>query len=89
MADARTALAREAARRRLETVLFGLVARFERGFGGLWGHGKLPVERTDEEAAWAGLWARVRKDCLDHGHREARGLDAELAGAAPPPADRR
>jgi len=73
------ALARVQGRRRIETVMFGIIARLERAFGSLWAHGK-NGELTADEAAWRQLWAATRKDCLDHGHREARMLETELNG---------
>lgn len=79
MGDPRMALARIQGRRRIETVMFGFIARFERAFGSLWAHGEAG-ELSADEAAWRTLWSAVRKDCLDHGHREARMLETELNG---------
>lgn len=80
-ADAgRRALSRQQARRRMETTMFGIIARFERAFGSLWAHGRPEASLTPEEVVWRQLWTAVRKDCLDHAHREARMLDTELGG---------
>jgi hypothetical protein len=65
--------------RKGRTVIFGLVERFERAFGLLWGHGKPDAACTPEELAWRDAWARLRTDCLDHGHAQLRALDKELA----------
>lgn len=77
---ARRAIARHQARRRLETVMFGFLQRFERAFGALWAHGKPEQGLSEAELEWRRLWAATRKECLDHGHKEGRMLDTELGG---------
>jgi hypothetical protein len=60
------------------TLLFGLVARFEKAFGRLWGHGKADADCSAEELRWRALWKACRGECLDHGHGQLRALEKEL-----------
>lgn len=70
--------ARARARRRLMTLLFGVVSRFEEHVGrDLWGHGLPPDRLTPAQRAWRGVWEACRTACLDFGNAQIRAQDQD------------
>lgn len=64
------------ARRCLMTTAIGAIARFEKAFGLLWGHGK--DELSEDEEQWGDLWEECREEILDHVHEQIRILEDEI-----------
>ena len=64
--------------RKLKTAFVGALARVERFFGAVWGHGKSDARLTPEERAWRAVWDQCRTEILNNGNHQARALEAEF-----------
>lgn len=65
--------------RKTNTSFIGAIARFEKFFGVLWGHGKALHELGDEERYWLSVWSECRNEVLDNGNHQARNIESELS----------
>jgi hypothetical protein len=63
--------------KKFKTTMIGALARFEEGFGDLWGHGKR--ELTSEELEFRKIWEDVRTEVLNNGNNQLRGAQDEIA----------
>jgi hypothetical protein len=64
--------------KKMKTAFVGALARVERAFGALWGHGKSDLRLTPEERAWRAVWDECRTEILNNGNHQARALEAEF-----------
>lgn len=63
---------------KLKTTMIGSLDRFEKIFGGLWGHGKPDSDLTPEEAENKKLWELVRTEVLNNGNNQLRAAMSEV-----------
>lgn len=66
-------------RKKLKTSFIGSIAEFEKFFGALWGHGKLPEELTQQERGFRDLWEECRTEVLDNGNDQIRAVEDEIS----------
>ena len=67
-------------RKKIETTMIGALARFEEGFGRLWGHGS-DKKLSQDEIRNKIIWDNVRESILDHGNLQIRKALSELKGS--------
>lgn len=65
-------------RKKIETTMIGALARFEDGFGDLWGYNT--DNPSQEQIRNRVIWDRVRNEILDHGNNQLRKAIGELKG---------
>lgn len=64
--------------KKFQTSFIGDIARFERFFGRIWGHGKRKEDCTPNELKWLELWTACRSEILDNGNAQIRAIRVEL-----------
>ncbi len=67
---------KEEIRKKILTTTIGSLARFEKYFGYLWGHGK--EELTAEEERMLDYWEEARYEILNLGNQQIRSLDNNI-----------
>lgn len=60
----------------LRTVFIGGLARCEKYFGRVWGHGQ--ESKNENQAKWGEVWQKMREDILDFSNKELRKLLKKL-----------
>lgn len=65
-------------RKKIETTMIGALARFEDGFGDIWGYDT--DNPSQEQIRNRIIWDRIRNDILDHGNNQLRKGISELKG---------
>ncbi len=67
------------AKKKFTTCFIFAISEFEKVFGQeLWGHG-LPIEKLNEiQIANRKRWEQIRRDILDKGNGQLRGLESEI-----------
>lgn len=65
-------------RKKIETTMIGALARFEDGFGDIWGYDT--DHPSQEQIRNRIIWDRIRNDILDHGNNQLRKGISELKG---------
>jgi hypothetical protein len=65
-------------RKKIETTMIGALARFEEGFGDLWGYNT--DNPSQEQIRNKMIWERIRNEILDHGNNQLRKGMSELQG---------
>ena len=65
-------------RKKIQTTMIGAIARFEDGFGDLWGHNT--DNHSQEQIRNEIIWEDVRNQILDHGNTQIRKCISELKG---------
>mgnify|MGYP006296163477 CR=1 FL=1 len=65
-------------RKKIETTMIGALARFEEGFGDIWGHDS--DNPTQEQLRYQLIWDKIRNEILDHGNNQLRKGISELRG---------
>lgn len=63
--------------KKFKTTMIGALARFEEGFGKLWGYNK-KESLTLEELEWFAIWESVRTEILNNGNNQVRSMIEEL-----------
>lgn len=63
--------------KKFKTTMIGALARFEKGFGHLWGHGQ--DDLTEEQLEYRKVWDEIRTEILTNGNNQLRGAQDELA----------
>jgi hypothetical protein len=65
--------------KKIETTMIGALARFESGFGNLWGHHKnMEQDLNDQELYFDNLWQDVRNNILNHGNKQIRSIKEDM-----------
>jgi len=65
-------------RKKIETTMIGSLARFEEGFGDMWGHN---TDRPSQEQIRNRIiWDKIRNEVLDHGNNQIRKAISEIRG---------
>lgn len=64
-------------RKKIETTMIGALARFEEGFGRLWGH-ENENKLSQDELRNRIVWDNVRESILDHGNNQIRKAISEI-----------
>jgi hypothetical protein len=64
---------KEEIKKKILTATIGSLARFEKYFGYLWGHGKENI--TQQEEAMLDLWEEARYEILNLGNQQIRTID--------------
>lgn len=62
---------------KMNTSFIGALAKFEKYFGWLWGHGKLYQELSDQERRFRSAWRQARMEVLDNGNDQMRAISQE------------
>jgi len=65
-------------RKTIETTMIGALARFEDGFGDIWGIDS--DNPTQEQLRYRIIWENIRNEILDHGNNQLRKGISELRG---------
>ena len=65
-------------RKKIETTMIGALARFEDGFGDIWGIDN--DNPTQEQLRYRIIWENIRNEILDHGNNQLRKGISELRG---------
>jgi len=65
-------------RKKIETTMIGALARFEDGFGDVWGYNT--ENPTQEQIRNRIIWDKIRNEILDHGNNQLRKGISELRG---------
>jgi hypothetical protein len=65
--------------RKFRTCFVGDLARFEKHFGSLWGHGKQVEDCTAEQLVWREVWQMCRQEIFDNGHQQLSATQAEVS----------
>ncbi len=69
---------RSIVKKKITTSFIGAISQFEHYFGDLWGH-KLPAEScSKDQLNMRTQWELCRKDVLNTGNNQLRGIDSEL-----------
>lgn len=64
--------------RKIRTSFIAALDYFEKTFGYLWGHNKPKSKLTKEEKEYREIWEEVRKQILDKGNAQIRGIEREF-----------
>lgn len=65
-------------RKKIQTTMIGSLARFEEGFGDIWGHNT--DKPSQEQIRNRMIWERIRNEILDHGNNQIRKAISEIKG---------
>lgn len=65
-------------KKKMTTMMIGIIEQFEKHFGDLWGQGLKDDECTDEQLDDKVLWKKCRERILDIGNTQIRGMEKEL-----------
>lgn len=63
--------------KRFQTTIIGSLARFEEGFGYLWGHDS-DESLTEKQKEFSDMWEYVRTSILNHGNNQMRQAIDEI-----------
>jgi len=64
-------------KKKIETTMIGALARFEEGFGRLWGHDS-DEPLSQDQIRNKMVWDNVRESILDHGNSQIRKALSEI-----------
>lgn len=69
--------------KRIETTMIGCLARFESGFGDLWGYNEnYDTPLTPSQEKFQDTWEYVRTSILNHGNNQIRGVLEDVRKAS-------
>lgn len=63
-------------RKKIQTTMIGALARFEEGFGYLWGHNQDSL--TPKQLEFKNMWDKVRTEILNNGNDQIRAGISEM-----------
>jgi hypothetical protein len=68
-----TNIEKDEIKKKILTATIGSLARFEKFFGHLWGHGKEHISANEEQML--DLWEEARYEILNLGNQQIRAID--------------
>lgn len=65
-------------KKKLNTIMIGAIAQFEKHFGKEWGYGKEDKDCGEQENSQFDIWEKCREEVLDLGNKQIRAAIKEI-----------